>query len=102
MGTHWVILEGQSKEILWNGEKDTLLKAERGIGFGKIAKMLERDEYLDIIDHWNPPRYPGQRLFVIEIDEYAYYVPFVETPVMVFLKTIFPSRKATRLYLKGH
>ena len=86
--------------ILWDGEKDSWLQAERDIGFGPIARMLERGSYLKIADHWNAARYPNQRLFVLEIDGYAYCVPFIETPVLVFLKTIFPSRKATKLYLE--
>lgn len=97
IGTHRVTLEGQSKEILWAEEKDVLLQAERGIGFERIAELLERDEYLDIIDHRNAVRYPNQRLFVLDIGGYAYYAPFVETPFNVFLKTIIPSRKITKL-----
>lgn len=102
IGTHRITLDGQSKEILWAEEKDVLLQAERGIGFERIAEMLERGDYLKIVDHWNAIRYPNQRLFVLKIEGYAYYVPFVETPINVFLKTIVPSRKATKLYLKGH
>jgi hypothetical protein len=41
----------------------------------------------------------GQRIFIINIDDYAYLVPFIETEEDVFLKTIIPSRKATKLYL---
>lgn len=102
IGTHRITLDGQSKEILWAPEKDALLRAKRGIGFSIVARILERDAYLKIVDHWNPARYPHQRAFVLEFRGYAYYVPFIETPDIVFLKTIFPSRKATKLYLKGH
>ena len=54
----------------------------------------------DVIDHPNQDKYPGQRIFVIEFEEYAYFVPFVENDDEVFLKTIIPSRKATKDYLK--
>lgn len=67
---------------------------------GSIAEKLGRDAYLAVVDHWNQARYPGQRVFVVDVDGYAHYVPFVESPEKIFLKTIFPSRKATRLYLR--
>jgi|CXWL01.1.fsa_nt_gi hypothetical protein len=100
IGIHRVILGGESREIRWEKDKDARLKMERGIGFEQVAAMLERDDYIDIVDHWNIIRHPAQRVFVLEIDGYGYYVPFAETPIVVFLKTIFPSRKATKLYLK--
>ena len=102
IGTHRVILDGQSKEILWDGEKDAWLQVERGVGFEQIAEVLEQGAYLKIVDHWNIMRHPAQRVFILEIAGYAYYVPFAETPFIVFLKTIFPSRKATKLYLREH
>jgi len=36
----------------------------------------------------------------LDIGNYAYLVPFVETESEIFLKTIIPSRKATRKYLE--
>lgn len=54
---------------------------------------------LDVQDHPNTGQYPNQRLLVVRIRGYAYLVPFVETESEVFLKTIIPSRKATRNYL---
>ncbi|MBI4061818.1 MAG: toxin [Elusimicrobia bacterium] len=100
IGTHRVTLGGHPKRILWDQAKDEKLLAERRIGFKFIAELLEQGAYLMIIDHWNRARYPNQQAFVLEIDGYAYYVPYVETPLIVFLKTIFPSRKATRMYLR--
>lgn len=100
IGTHRVTLGGQLKEIKWEAAKDERLLLERGIGFAFVANLLEQGVYLMIVDHWNQSRYPGQKAFVIEIAGYAYYVPYVETELDVFLKTIFPSRKATRLYLR--
>ncbi|HYE37779.1 hypothetical protein [Methylocaldum sp.] len=54
---------------------------------------------LDVLDHPNTEQYPNQRKFVVRIRGYAYLVPFVETDSEIFLKTITPSRKATRKYL---
>ncbi len=62
---------------------------------------VEAGDVLDILEHPNMERYAGQRIFVLEIDSYAYLVPFVEVEDGVFLKTIIPSRKATRQYLRG-
>jgi len=55
---------------------------------------------LDVLEHPNQERYPGQRIFIVNIDDYAYLVPFVESETEVFLKTIIPSRKATNIYLR--
>jgi len=56
---------------------------------------------LDILAHPNQDRYGGQRIFVVNVGGYAYLVPFVETENEVVLKTIIPSRKATKQYLLG-
>jgi len=85
----------------WNIEKNEKLKVERGISFEQIAMHIERGDVLDILDHPNQKRYPNQQLLVLEINSYAYLVPFVEDKNSKFLKTIIPSRKATRDYLGG-
>ena len=54
---------------------------------------------LAVFDHPNQERYPGQKIAVVLIEGYAYLVPFVENEEEIFLKTIIPSRKATRQYL---
>ena len=64
-----------------------------------IQQFFERDDLLDILEHPNPERYGGQRIFVVRRDNYVYLVPFVEDEHTVFLKTIVPSRKATKEYL---
>ena len=56
---------------------------------------------LDVIDHPNQKKYPGQRVFVVKVDDYAVMVPFVESKERIFLKTIIPSRKMTKKYLGG-
>ena len=60
---------------------------------------IERGDILDLVAHPNQTEYPGQQIIVVEINEYAYLVPFVESSEGNFLKTIIPSRKATRDYL---
>lgn len=87
------------KDFAWDDEKNAKLKAERGIGFEEIVFHIERGDLLDTVDHPNPTRYAGQRMFVVRREDYAYLVPFVEDEETVFLKTIIPSRKATKQYL---
>ena len=86
--------------LTWNSEKDESLKRERGVSFEEVAFHIERGDLLDILEHPNQERYPGQRIFVINIGGYAYLVPFVESETEVFLKTVIPSRKATDTYLR--
>ncbi|MCK5725139.1 MAG: toxin, partial [Gammaproteobacteria bacterium] len=59
-------------------------------------------DVLDVVQHTNQKRYPNQQILVVEINNYAYLVPFVEDDKGKFLKTIIPSRKATRDYLGGN
>ncbi|MBC2742620.1 MAG: BrnT family toxin [Desulfosarcina sp.] len=85
----------------WNKEKNERLKTERGISFEQIAMHVERGDLLDIVTHPNQSKYPNQQVLVVEINDYVYLVPFVENENGKFLKTIIPSRKATRDYLGG-
>jgi len=87
------------KHFGWSFDKNEWLKEVRGITFEDIVFYLTHDGPLDVIQHPNPKRYPGQKLFVVNVDGYAYIVPFVETDDEVFMKTIIPSRKMTKLYL---
>jgi uncharacterized DUF497 family protein len=89
------------KHFSWNNEKNRQLKAERNISFEEVVFYIERDNLLDIVEHPNQEKYQGQRIFIVNINDYAYLVPFVESECEVFLKTIIPSRKATRKYLRG-
>lgn len=83
----------------WDEGKSLKLRIERGIGFEEIQVAIEEGKLLDTTDHPNKRKYPNQKIFVVEIDNYVYLVPFVEDEEKVFLKTIFPSRKATKKYL---
>jgi uncharacterized DUF497 family protein len=85
----------------WDDAKNAKLRAERGIGFEDVVFHIERGDLLDILEHPNPERYAGQRIFVVRREDDVYLVPFVEDERTVFLKTIIPSRKATRRYLGG-
>jgi len=89
------------KYFLWNEEKNELLLAERDITFEDIVLYIEKGFLLDVLEHPNLEKYPGQKIFVVQVEEYVYLVPFVEDEKEIFLKTIIPSRKATRKYLKG-
>lgn len=89
------------KLILWNTKKNALLKAERGVSFEDVVFHIKSGDILDTFDHPNQNRYPGQKIHVIAMEGYAYLVPFIESDDEVFLKTIIPSRKATKSYLGG-
>ncbi len=84
----------------WNPEKNEELIKDRGISFERVVQHIENERILDVIKHPNASKYPNQRMFILEIDNYAYLVPFVENSSEIFLKTIIPSRKATRKYLE--
>jgi uncharacterized DUF497 family protein len=87
------------KPFRWSSEKNDVLRSERGISFESIVVAVETGGLLDILAHPNPARYPKQRVLVVASDNYAYLVPFVEEKDCYFLKTVIPSRKATRDYL---
>ena len=89
------------KNFSWNEEKNALLKAERQVSFEDVVLYIEMGFLLDILEHPNQEKNKGQKVFVVQMDAYIYLVPFVESDDQVFLKTIIPSRKATKKYLKG-
>lgn len=87
------------KPFRWSSEKNETLSAERGISFERIVVAIESGGLVDILAHPNQAKYPRQRVLVVSCDDYAYLVPFVEEEDYFFLKTVIPSRKATRDYL---
>lgn len=89
------------KTFAWSSEKNELLIAERGISFEEVVLNIQLGNEVDIFEHPNQERYPGQQISVVVIEGYAYLVPFVENEEEIFLKTIIPSRKATKQYLGG-
>jgi uncharacterized DUF497 family protein len=88
------------KPMRWNAEKNQWLQSERGVSFESMVVAIEGQGLLDILAHPNAGQYPGQRILVVAHAGYAYLVPFVEGVDHFFLKTVIPSRKATRDYLK--
>lgn len=87
------------KIYTWNTEKNERLKLERSISFEDIVLNIQLGNELDIYDHPNQERYPKQKISIIAVEGYAYLVPFVENDEEIFLKTIIPSRKATKQYI---
>ena len=83
------------KYLDWNREKNEILKVKRGISFEEVALLIESGHILGIEE--NPNR-PNQKIYILEINNYAFIVPFVEKDNEIFLKTVFPSRKNTKLY----
>lgn len=87
------------KTFRWSHAKNERLALERQIAFEEIVLAIEKGGLLDVLTHRNPARYPNQRILVVAVSGYVYLVPFVEEAEAYFLKTIIPSRKATRDYL---
>jgi hypothetical protein len=87
------------KPFRWNPEKNEVLKNDRGISFEEIVLAIEEGGLKDILVHPNQGRYPGQVVLVVSFQDYVFLVPSVEEDAYYFLKTIIPSRKATRDYL---
>lgn len=89
------------KPYAWNEEKNRSLKSERGISFEEVIAAIASGAVLDIVEHSNRERYPNQRIFIVQMRAYVWLIPFVENDNEIFLKTIIPSRKATKQYLGG-
>ena len=87
-----------AKSFNWNPDKNTLLIQARGISFERIVFEIGNGNEIAVFEHPNQEKYPGQRISLVQVDDYVYAVPFVETEAEIFLKTIIPSRKATRQY----
>ena len=83
----------------WSVEKNQLLIQQRGISFEIVVSVMEQGGLVDVVEHPNQDRYPGQLIYVVDIDETIYLVPFViQNDGTRFLRTIIPSRKAMRDY----
>jgi uncharacterized DUF497 family protein len=88
----------EPKIFNWSPEKNQLLLRERGISFERIVFEIASGNELAVLEHPNQGSYPGQKISMVQVDDYVYAVPFIETETELFLKTIIPSRKATRQY----
>ena len=81
-------------------KKNAILQNERGVCFDDVIYAIETGNILDITEHHNKEKFAHQRCMVVNIDGYACLVPYIENEEGIFLKTIYPSRKATKRYLK--
>lgn len=87
------------KPINWNSDKNLALKAERGISFEEVLVAVSQGSLLDVVEHPNKEKYPNQRILIVRIRGYAFLVPFIETDEEIFLKTVIPSRSATKRFI---
>jgi len=83
----------------WDEEKNNILKnSERKISFEDVVYALKNERLLDVIPS---PTHDNQECLVLNISDYVYIVPFVSNGNEIFFKTIYPSRKHTKFYLRG-
>ena len=82
----------------WSEEKNKLLKDSRNVGFEEVLLAMDEGRLLDVVPHHNLEKYPNEKLFIVRIRGYLYYVPFVEDEEKIFLKNIVPSRKYQKNY----
>jgi uncharacterized DUF497 family protein len=87
------------KPFRWDPTKSKALRERHGLGFEQVVVAIESGAVLATMPHPNLVRYPRQKIAIVRIDDYAFLVPFVEDEDHVFLKTIIPSRKATRDFI---
>jgi len=83
----------------WDNRKNQKLKQERGVSFEGVLLTIKQGDILDIVEHPKKDKYPNQKIFIVNINNYAYLVPFVEDEKKIFLKTIIPSHEATKKYI---
>ncbi|GJM40788.1 MAG: hypothetical protein DHS20C20_10700 [Ardenticatenaceae bacterium] len=84
----------------WNSDINAWLKKNRHISFEQILFHIGQGDVWRVADHPNQEKYPGQQIYFIVANNYVYLVPHVVSAETIFLKTIIPSRKATKQYLQ--
>ena len=84
----------------WNPDKNDWLKKNRNISFEQIIFHLGQGDIWRTADHPNQEKYPTQRIYFVIVENYVYLVPHIIKKDFIFLKTIIPSRKATKDFLK--
>jgi uncharacterized DUF497 family protein len=89
------------KTFDWNDDKNAWLIRVRGVTLEEIVYHIQAGDLLDVVEHDEPGKYPGQRILIVDVEGYAFLVPFVESGESIFLKTVIPSRKMTRRYLRS-
>ena len=85
----------------WDEHKNKQLQGTRSVCFEDVLVAIGEERLLDVLPHHNPEKYPNQKLFIVQIRDYVYYVPFVENNDVIFLKNIIPSRKYQKQYQRG-
>jgi len=91
------------KEVRYDSEKNKSLKIKRGINFDDVSELIQSGNptgFIGVIQNPNKKKYPKQRMFLVKFNKYIYVIPFVEEEKYIFLKTIYPSRKYTKKYLR--
>lgn len=88
------------KYYSWSDDKNKLLKQDRGISFEDVVFFLENGGHILTLEHPNRIKYPGQKMYVVDIKGYVFLVPFRETENGIHLITAFPSRKATKEHIR--
>jgi len=84
------------KTFNWNIQKNIWLKENRKITFEEVILAIAQHRIKEVYEHPNQVKYPGQKIYEVEINNYVYLIPFIESEDALFLKTIIPSRKATK------
>ncbi|MFH1772726.1 MAG: toxin [Candidatus Omnitrophota bacterium] len=82
----------------WDPEKNNWLKEKRNISFEQIIFHLSQGDIWRVADHPDQKNYPGQKIYFVIVESYVYLVPHIIEKDYTFLKTIIPSRKATKMY----
>ena len=91
----------EEQQYDFSAEKNQQLIKERGISFEEVIAAISEGAVLDVLPHPNPAKYPNQKMYVLNMNNYVCLVPFVRKDKnTVFLKTIFPHRKLTKQYLR--
>jgi len=93
---HTLCYAAPVKHYAWDPAKNEWLKRERRVSFEDAGFHIEAGDEVDLLEHPNQPRYPGQKISVVLIEGYAYLLPLVESATEIFLKTLVPSRRASR------
>jgi uncharacterized DUF497 family protein len=93
-------IQNQQIVIQWDAIKNDWLKKERGISFEEIEAVIRNGKILNNINHPNQNKYPSQKQIHVQINNYIYVIPYIYNKFTntIFLKTIFASRKLTKIY----
>lgn len=89
------------KPVRFSEEKDRWLIEKRGIGFKEISQKIIKRRMIRIIKHPNKKKFPKQKMFLVRVKDYIFIVPFIEEENYIFLKTVYPSRKYIKKYIKS-